>query len=134
LKKVLKEGQKISGSGSILVGDKGIIHSPDDYGGTVNYLPGEVKDFKAAETLPRNNGGDGGMKKERAETIKAHKPSIALSNFDYAAMLTETILLGNVAMRCAGKKLDWDGPNLKFTNESEANKFLHFEYRKGWTL
>jgi predicted dehydrogenase len=135
LKKVLvKEGQKISGSGSILVGDKGIIHSPDDYGGTVLYLPAEAKDFKAPETLPRNNGGDGGMKKEWADAIKANKPSIALSNFDYAAMLTETILLGNVAMRCAGKKLDWDGPNLKFTNESEANKFLHFEYRKGWTL
>jgi hypothetical protein len=61
------------------------------------------------------------------------KPEIAMSNFNYAGMLTETILLGNVAMR-AGKKLDWDGPNMKFTNNSDANKFLHFDYRKGWTL
>ena len=53
--------------------------------------------------------------------------------FDYAAMLTETILLGNVAMR-AGRELEWDGPSLKFTNHPEANKLLHFEYRKGWKL
>ena len=33
-----------------------------------------------------------------------------------------------------GKKLEWDGPNLKFTNNNEANHYLHYEYRKGWTL
>jgi predicted dehydrogenase len=134
LSKVLKEGQKLSASGSILVGDKGTMYSPDDYGGTVRYFPEEIKDSKAEQTLPRNGGGDGGQKREWVEAIKANKPSIALSNFDYAAMLTETILLGNVAMRVPDKKLDWDGPNLKFSNAPEANKFLHTEYRKGWTL
>src|SRR5262249_53479541 len=132
LAKVLKENEKISGSGSIMVGDQGWTYSPDDYGGTIRYFPEKPK--APEPTLPRNNGGDGGMKKEWAEAIKAKKPQIALSNFDYAAMLTETILLGNVAMKVAGTKLLWDGPNLKFTNETAANKFLHTEYRKGWTL
>jgi len=31
-------------------------------------------------------------------------------------------------------RLLWDGPNLKITNISEANKFLRREYREGWTL
>jgi len=48
-------------------------------------------------------------------------------------MLTETILLGNAAIK-AGKKLEWDGPSMKFTNDSAANQLLHYEYRKGWTL
>jgi hypothetical protein len=48
-------------------------------------------------------------------------------------MLTEFILLGNVAIR-AGKKLEFDGPNLKITNVPEANAFLKREYRRGWTL
>ena len=48
-------------------------------------------------------------------------------------MLTEFILLGNVAIR-AGKKLEWDGPNMKFTNAPEAEKYLHYKYREGWTL
>ena len=58
----------------------------------------------------------------------------AYSNFDYAAMLTETILLGNVAIRVTGEKLEWDGPSLKFSDNSKANQYLHYDYRKGWTL
>ena len=45
-----------------------------------------------------------------------------MPNFEYAAMLTETVLLGNVAMR-VGKKLVWDGPKLKATNCPEAGPF-----------
>jgi len=51
----------------------------------------------------------------------------------HSGILTETPLLGNIAMRF-GKKLRWDGPNLKFTNEEAANQYLHREYRKGWML
>jgi len=56
------------------------------------------------------------------------------SNFNYAGMLTEAILLGNVGMKMAGKKLEWDGPGFKFTNDSAAEQHLHFEYRKGYSL
>jgi hypothetical protein len=38
-----------------------------------------------------------------------------------------------VALR-AGKKLAWDGPNMRVTNDDEANRHLHREYRQGWTL
>ena len=42
-------------------------------------------------------------------------------------------MLGNVALR-AGNKLLWDGPNFKITNNEAANKFLHRQYRAGWSL
>jgi len=134
--KVLKQGEKMPGSGSILVGDKGILYSPNDYGASYKLLPDEsFKDYKKPEkSLPRNGGGDTGQKREWVDAIKAGKPQIALSNFDYAGMLTEFILLGNVAIKAQGKKLDWDGPNLKITNAPEANNYLKMEYRKGWTL
>jgi predicted dehydrogenase len=133
LAKLLKKGQKLAGSGSILVGDKGILFSPNDYGESWTLFPEEqFKDFRDPDpSLPRNGKGDNGMKAEWVAAIKGGMP--ALSNFDYAAMLTETILLGNVAMR-AQKKLMWDGPNMKFTNAPEAEKFLHREYREGWKL
>ena len=51
----------------------------------------------------------------------------------HAGLLTETPLLGNIAMH-AGKKLRWDGPNLRFTNDETANQQLHREYRDGWAL
>ncbi|MFC1793581.1 Gfo/Idh/MocA family protein [Planctomycetota bacterium] len=60
----------------------------------------------------------------------------ALAGSDFvrhSGLLTETPLLGNVAMRF-GKKLKWDGPNMKFSNEEAANQYLHREYRRGWTL
>jgi predicted dehydrogenase len=136
LGKVLKKGQKLSDSGSMLVGDKGILFSPNDYGAKY-VLVGDGLDEaakKVPQTLPRNGKEDLGMKQEWVEAIKAGKPHHAYSNFDIAAMLTESILLGNVAIRVTGQKLAWDGPALQFTNNSTANSYLHYDYRKGWTL
>jgi predicted dehydrogenase len=147
----LIKGKQYSDSGSLLVGDKGVLYSPNDYGGSFQLLPEDMyKDYKApAPTLPRNGKDDDGMKIEWIEAIKQNNPKHAMSNFDYAAMLTETILLGNVAMR-AGKvtqqsggrrgggstvrRLEWDGPNLKVTNAPEAMSLIKTEYRKGWSL
>jgi predicted dehydrogenase len=133
-KKVLKEGEKLASSGSILVGDKGILYSPNDYGAAYKlFMKPGFEDFKKPEkTLARNGGGDLGMKKEWVEAIKGGPK--AFSNFDYAAMLTETILLGNIAYQFPNKKLMWDGPNLRFTNEDAANKLVSREYRQGWVL
>ena len=42
------------------------------------------------------------------------------------------MLLGNIAVRFAGKKLDWDAAQLAFTNSADATKLVSKEYRKGW--
>jgi len=68
------------------------------------------------------------------------------SPFEYAGPLSETILMGNLALRSwnikgpdgkgfpGRKKLLWDAANMKITNFEEANQFVKREYRKGWTL
>ncbi len=136
LQKVLRPGQRLADSGSLLVGDKGILFSPNDYGAQYQLIGEGLEEAakKVPETLPRNGRGDQGMKNEWVQAIKENKPQIAYSNFDIAGMLTETILLGNVAIRMNGQKLIWDGPALKFPNSAEATKHLHYEYRSGWTL
>ena len=59
----------------------------------------------------------------------------ASSPFDYAAALTETMLLGIVALRAGqGKKVLYDGANMQFTNAPDANQYLTREYRSGWAL
>ena len=55
------------------------------------------------------------------------------ANFDYAGRLTETVLLGNVALR-AGKKIQWDGDKMRITNDEAANQFVTREYRKGFEI
>lgn len=62
------------------------------------------------------------------------------STFDWAGPMTETVLLGNVALRSqlrddlTRKKLLWNSAMLAFTNHDSANQYLRREYRQGWEL
>ena len=56
-----------------------------------------------------------------------------IANFDYAGPMTETILLGNVAL-LTGRKIEWDAANMQVTNVPEANQYIRRQYREGWTL
>lgn len=137
---LVEKALKISGarrlvdSGSLLVGDKGIAYSPDDYGGQVFFETGEKTNGSTKpEKLPVNNGGDSGQKKEWIAAIKEGKPTTALANFDYASMLTAAFLLGNVAIR-TGKAFAFDGETLECKGCPEAAQYIRAEYRKGWDL
>jgi predicted dehydrogenase len=124
---------KLVDSGSIVVGTKGFAYSPDDYGAKVFFSTGEITgDGTKPETLPVNNKGDQGQKNEWVEAIKAGKPELALSNFDYAGLLTAAFLLGNVAIR-TGKSFDFDGEKCE-ASIKEAAPLLRRTYRKGWDL
>jgi len=125
----LLQGQKSSASGSLILGDKGTLYSPNDYGSSYVLLPEEqYKDYKKPEqTIPRSPGHF----VEFAEACRGGEP--AMSNFNYAGRLTETILLGNVAMR-AGEKIEWDAEKMEITNLSSANQYLTRDYREGWKI
>jgi predicted dehydrogenase len=134
--KVLRKGEKLVSSGSIMVGTKGILYSPNDYGADVRLCPEKEFDgFKNPEkTLPRNKrGDDAGQKEEWIEAIRKNDPKIAMSNFNYASVLTESLLLGNVAIKL-GKPFEYDGATMSIKDIPGANDLLHREYRKGWTL
>jgi predicted dehydrogenase len=53
--------------------------------------------------------------------------------FEYAARLTETMLLGVASLR-ANSKLYYDAASMRVTNNEAANQFLTRQYREGWTL
>jgi predicted dehydrogenase len=78
-------------------------------------------------TLPRR----GGTWTEFAEACAGGEP--AGCAFDWAVPLTETVLLGNIAIR-VGKPLRWDGPAGRFTNSDAANALVRQPYHNGWTL
>jgi len=56
------------------------------------------------------------------------------SHFAQTGPMTEAILLGTVAIRRPGKKLEWDHANLKVTNDPEANHYIKRAYRDGWQV
>jgi predicted dehydrogenase len=120
---------KPDGSGSLLVGSKGVLYSPGDYGGAHKLLPEEfAKEYKRPEPWLPNSPGH---HREWINACKGGPP--AMSNFNYSAYLAEIILLGNLAMRVPGK-VEWDGPKMTSTNSPEANKYVRREYRKGYDL
>jgi predicted dehydrogenase len=123
-------------SGSLVIGENAAMMSISDYGDNLRliYRPNSKGTFNGAppETLPRIGGGDQEHKKEWVDAIMGKgKP---MSNFEYAGKLTETILLGNIAIKCEKQKLEWDAPNLKFANNPQADALVHYNYRKGWEL
>jgi predicted dehydrogenase len=59
----------------------------------------------------------------------------AICPFEYAVPLTETMLLGIVALRSGqGKTIHYDSANMAVTNAPEADQYLRREYRAGWSL
>jgi hypothetical protein len=56
------------------------------------------------------------------------------SHFAQTGPMTEAILLGTVAIRVPGQKLDWDAARMKFPNCPDAERFLQREYREGWMV
>ena len=83
---------------------------------------------RPAKTLPRSPG-------HHQEWVGACRggPAAGANFVDHSGLLSEVCLLGNIAARIQ-KKLLWDGPNLRFTNDNGANELLHRAYRSGWTL
>jgi hypothetical protein len=83
------------------------------------------------ESTPKTLERRTGTWAEWFEACKGGQP--AGCSFDWAAPLTELVLLGNVAIRTR-KRLEWDGENMKFTNDEGANTYLQEPYRDGWAL
>jgi predicted dehydrogenase len=115
--------------GALLIGSKGkLLH--DTYGYKPRLLPKSLHDSfgKPPQKLPRIAGEAHEM--NWVDTAKGKLE--ASCPFDYAARLTEVMLLGIVALR-AGKKIYYDGANMRITNVLQANDFLRREYRQGWS-
>ncbi|MCR4413484.1 MAG: Gfo/Idh/MocA family oxidoreductase [Thermoguttaceae bacterium] len=127
-------------SGCLVIGEKGKLYSPDDYAAEFRLSAG----IEAPEVeFPESPG-------HFVEWVRAIKGGPqAMSNFpDYAGPLTETILLGNLAvwtadkaektadgsMVAVGKKIEWDAKNLVAKNAPEVAHIIKTEYRKGYSL
>jgi hypothetical protein len=135
---------KVPDAGCLMIGDKGQLFSPDDYGSQFFVKLNDEKELARGNaheavkavpvTLPRNTHPGDADPKQHLEWIDACKGGpTPYSNFDVAAYLTEIILLGCVALR-VGKKLEWDGPNMTALNAPEAAHFVKRDYRNGWGL
>jgi len=141
------------GNGTLFYGTKGRMMCAT-YGMDPKLLPtSRTSEVKVPQTVARVPGGDEGHYAAWLEAAMAGYGSPQAknlsSNFDVAGPLTESVLMGNLAIRSYniqkqnGKddvypgrniKLLWDGQNMKITNFDDANQFVKRTYRDGWSL
>jgi hypothetical protein len=120
-----------SEGGVIFVGEKGILLH-NTYGANPRLYPQSLEEAAAAvpKSIPRIAWS------HELNWIKAIRGEAKSSSpIEYAAQLTETMLLGLVALRAGqGKKILYDGERGQITNVPEANQYLTREYRAGWAI
>jgi predicted dehydrogenase len=141
------------GNGVIFIGTKGKMMC-GTYGLVPSLLPtSRTKEVTVDQTVKRVPGGIEGHYAQWVEACIAGYGKMEVSSpFDTAGPMTESILMGNLAIRSfdvrkpradqpnrydyPGRyiKLLWDAPNMKITNFDDANAFVKREYRTGWTL
>ncbi len=124
--KELLDGANPEPSGVVAIGDKGKLYAPGDYAEKGYKLLGGATE--SAVDFPQSPGHF----KEWVRAIRGGEP--AMSNFaDYSGPLSETILLGNLAVWATGKKIEWDAKNLKATNAPEVDMIVKKTYQNGYT-
>lgn len=149
-------GEPGSGNGVIMIGTKGIM-TCGTYGlhpqiyfnkGTKIAMP---QDFDSGNPLVKmpEQGHQVAWTSACKAGFGSKEHQKLTSSFDYSGPLTETVLMGNLAIRSymlgkqgdnnrlnfeGRKKLLWDGNNMRITNFDEANQFVKREYRQGWNL
>ncbi len=112
----------LADEGVLYVGDEGMMFSP------ALLSPERAAKFAGTpRTLPRR----GGTWVEWMEAIRGGEK--AGCHFDWAALLTEAVLLGNIAIR-TGRRIEWNAAARRIINDESANLLLGASYRDGWTL
>jgi len=129
-------------TGSLIIGDKGSLLSPGDYGGDSSFTGIWVGNEYILQKDIKEPAVDVKISPDHyvewVNAIKGGEP--AMSNFaDYACGLTETVLLGNLAVWAAekpgvGKKIEWDAKSFKATNAPEVDVVIKPEFREGYSL
>jgi hypothetical protein len=129
----LGPGEKLQledNGGTIFVGEKGKI-TCGTYSDSPRIIPdSRMREYKRPpKTLPRVQGTH---EQNWIDACKGGPP--AFSNFDYAGPFAEAVVMGNLAVRFPGQKLEWDGKNMKVTNLEAADQYILPPYREGWSL
>jgi predicted dehydrogenase len=121
-------------SNVLFIGSNGVLRC-GEYGDNPQLLPYDrMREFnknRPPQTLKRIKTSHEGNWLEAIRT-----GGQATSHFDYAGPFTEMVTMGNLAIRPenVGKKLLWDGENMRVTNDDKANDYVQMHYRKGWSL
>lgn len=112
--------------GSILIGTEGVLHIP--HIATPKLYPEEkFQDYPLPPVADAHHWNDWAQ-------ACIGGPARPAAPFDYSGPLTETVLLGSIAVRFPQTTLEWNSTRLRFSNVKAANAFIRRSYRSGWQV
>jgi predicted dehydrogenase len=139
------------GNGALFIGTKGKM-TCDIYGSNPQLLPTSLtSQTKVDRKYPRVKGSSAGHYVQWVDAcFEGYGKGVVSSPFEgYAGPLTESVLMGNLALLSfnlrekkadgnfhypgRGITLEWDAEKMKVKNFEQANQFIKREYRKGWS-
>ncbi len=130
----LEPDRRMFESGTLFVGEKGKLMC-DCYSESPRLIPESRMQAYGKKKKQQKKSTAASKGSHEQNWIDACKGKAqAASHFDYAGPFSETVLLGCLGILFPGRKLEWDGPNLKVTNVPEANQYLKPNYRDGWAI
>jgi len=129
---MVDKGVDLNDAGGVLfIGEKGVIYTA--YDGYDNMqIFGVDNGDKIATSIIVPEEYIALSKDEMNNAFKGIRPS--RGNFKNVQPISETIALGNLAIRMGGQRLQWDSQNMRVTNVPEANLYTTREYRPGWEI
>jgi predicted dehydrogenase len=127
-----EEGKALNEEGGMYMeGSKETLYHPGMRPASPRIIPSSrLSDLKEdLRKIPRLPGVGSGPIEEWFNAIKGGP--IPGSNFEYAAPLTEMVLLGAMAQR-SGKTIEWDAENMKVKGQAEFDEWIKEPVRQGW--
>jgi hypothetical protein len=122
----LAPGFSYGGNGSIVVCEKATIYCPDESNTQFGIVGGAPMPDIDVDESP-------GHMAEFVRAVLGGKP--ARYNFpDYAGPLTETVLLGNLAIWANGPRLEWDARLMQVKGTHEFDPLIHPTFSPGWAV
>ena len=122
--------------GCIIVGSDLVFYSWGDYGGDWALIGKDGQEVAKPENIEFTSSP--GHFTELHQAITGESDEKPVSNFEtYSGKLTETILLGNLAVWADGEEVQWDAANLQTLNmqdNAEIQRLIKPEYEGDYSL
>ena len=130
------EGKSFQDYGSVIIGEDGKLFFHRQRNNWIVETSHGIDGFKWPKPTLYRAGGPDNRNANYVEWMDAIKGKVddGLSGFSHAGPFTEVVLLGTLAQRHGGQKLEWNADKMEVIGRPELKRFIKRDYRTGWEI
>jgi hypothetical protein len=121
-------GDRMPKTGSVWVGTDGTLVLPHMSPSWFLLPEAKMTAAPVPDLVPRDHYH------EFLDGVRTRQATPLSAGFQFAGPLTESVLLGTVAMRVPGETLAWEARKMRFKDHDSANRHLRRKPRRGWNV